>query len=283
VDWKEYEKEIYEHFAFAYPDATITHDATLMGNLSSVPRQIDVLVEEDISGTLCQTVIEGKYYTRRKIHVKDVETFIGLLNDVQIDRGILITTRGYSDAALRRAIRDDVEVELDILNFNELKRLQGTCAIPYAGKNGVLMPAPLGWVVDAVKVPGTLARLYRRGLTFEEAAKSLEFMYINLWDKDDSVDSIDKLLALQEQEIASRFPQARFDYGQKPLRKDATTCVRIAHVDLHPTPEYTGFVDFKEFIFFCVLFSPPLVKNRNLRKLEYVLRKVLPLSVREIK
>ena len=43
--------------------------------------------------------------------------------------------------------------------------------------------------------------------------------------------------------------------------------------------EYTGFVDFNGFIFMCVLFSPDSLAQKNLSKLRFVLRKVIPLNI----
>jgi len=56
--------------------------------------------------------------------------------------------------------------------------------------------------------------------------------------------------------------------------------VRRAAVPSYPSLEITGFVQFTNFIFFAVLFTPPEIERRNTRKLEYVLAKVLPMHIR---
>ena len=59
--------------------------------------------------------------------------------------------------------------------------------------------------------------------------------------------------------------------------------IRSAEVANYPTIEYTGFVEFNNFIFFAVLFSPPEISKRNLKKLREVIRNALPLSVKNDK
>jgi hypothetical protein len=69
----------------------------------------------------------------------------------------------------------------------------------------------------------------------------------------------------------------------QPVRRhdQAKTAIRILNTKRYPTPEYTGFVEFEKFIFFCVMFSPKELEEKNLRKLRYVLRKALPLTVKQ--
>jgi hypothetical protein len=50
MDWKQYEKEIFEHLKDQYPEAEITLDAKKVGLYSKVDRQIDILVEQYIAG-----------------------------------------------------------------------------------------------------------------------------------------------------------------------------------------------------------------------------------------
>ena len=56
--------------------------------------------------------------------------------------------------------------------------------------------------------------------------------------------------------------------------------IRLAEVPCYPTPEYTGFVEFDDFIFFAVLFTTPEMSKRNVRKLREILRTVMPVGVR---
>jgi Restriction endonuclease len=251
----------------------------LPGKLSGTQRQIDILVEEYLpSGRGC-TAVDAKQRTR-KVDVKEIESFIGLLHDTQMQRGILVSASGYTEAALTRAFRDDVDLDLDIFNLEEFREWQADGVITYSGRNAVLLPAPFGWVVDGQHSTGLLARLYRRGSTFEEATQKREFMYVNLWDRRPPVDALESLLMKQEEEIRTHSPDAVIVVRNVPMSAGYRGCIRRANIVGYPTAEITGFIEFPKFVFFAVLFTPFVVERRNVRKLEYMLQKVLPISVR---
>lgn len=280
MNWKEYEEEIVAYFRSDYPAATLTPNARLMGKFSKIERQIDLLIEEQASDFCFRVVVDAKQYSKR-IDVGDVEQFLGLLRDVNVDIGVMISPEGYTQAAIKRAHYDDSRLELDILNFKELKFFQGFGAIPYADDSGVLMPAPFGWIIDARKGPGFTASLYQRGITLEEAMSTNEWMYINFWRKDDTAGDLEALLEFQEQYIKGFSPDDEVTLIDAVRREDSKrTAIRVLKTARYSTPEYTGFVEFEKFIFFCVMFSPLELEEKNLRKLRYVMRRVFPLNVR---
>src|SRR4051812_28960690 len=98
MNWKDYEKEIHTYFKTAYPNADILHNTTVVGRYSKVARQIDVLIEDYVAGNRLRIVVDGKFFSE-KIDVKNVEMFIGMLNDCEVNKGLLITHEGYSQAA----------------------------------------------------------------------------------------------------------------------------------------------------------------------------------------
>lgn len=167
MTWKDYEKEIHNHFKVMFPNADISYDVNVYGRYSKVERQIDILIEDYIVGSRMRIVVDGKYFSK-KVDVKDVEMFIGMLNDCEANKGLLITQEGFSKAAINRAYFDPIDIELDILNFKDLHQFQGFMGIPYSGNFGVLLPAPFGWIIDATRRPNMLATLYQRGLTLEK-------------------------------------------------------------------------------------------------------------------
>ncbi len=282
MDWQQYEREIEKQFRETYPSARITSDARLIGKFSKVERQIDLLIEEQASDFSFRIVVDAKH-RGRKIDVTDVESFLGLVRDVEAHTGMMIALEGYTSAAINRAYNDDLDVILDVLNLDELKELQGLAAIPHAGENGVCIAAPLGWVIDATKRPNTVAWLYQRGLTFDEASKNKEFMYINFWDKKvGEVNTLDALLKYQEGYLLEGEPDAEVQLleGVRNQKFGAKTLIRRFKKKTYPTPEYTGFVDLEDFIFMCVLFSPEQLERKNLRKLRFVLREAFPMKVR---
>jgi len=104
-----------------------------------------------------------------------------------------------------------------------------------------------------------LAALYQRGLTFEEALRNQELMYINFWNKKDKeVKTLESLLEFQKVYMLRDSPEAeiRFLEGVQNQHVEAKTLIRRFKKKTYPTPEYTGFVEFEDFIFMCVLFSP---------------------------
>lgn len=278
--WKEYEKEIADYFRSEYPAATITANAKLMGRFSKTERQIDLLVEEQGSDFTFRIAVDAKHYST-PIDVKDVDQFCGMLRDIGVDVGVMISPEGYSQAAINRAHYGDSRLELDVLNFKDLKFFQGFGGIPYSGNCAVLMPAPFGWVLDIRQGGPWPACMYQRGVSLEEAMQAGEWMYVKFSKKDGAAPDLDALLRIQEAHVMAGLPDAQITFIDSVRRTDgAKTAIRVLNTPRYHTPEYTGFVEFKDFIFFCVLFSPVELEERNLRKLRYVVRKVLPLKMR---
>jgi hypothetical protein len=279
MNWLDYEDEIFKFFRATFPEAEIRRNVSVEGRYSKVLRQIDILIEDYVAGVRFRTAVDGKFFSSN-VDVKEVECFIGMLDDIEAHKGILITQVGYSQAAIKRAHYDQHDIDLDILNYEDLKDLQGEGAIPYSGNNGVLMPAPLGWVIDGKRRQGCVATLYQRGLTLEEAGKHKEWMYINFSQKTSETKTAEEVAELQDKGIREDFPDAKITYLPTIKRKDARTLLRRIDISTYPTPEYTGFVEFDDFVFFAVLFTPVELAKRNIRKLEYIMAKVLPLGVR---
>jgi len=280
LDWKEYEQEIVTHFRSEYSSARITANAKLPGMLSKTSRQIDLLIEEQICDMPVRIVVDGKH-RNKKLDVKDVEEFLGLVRDVRAHKGVLISKEGYTEAAVKRAHHGDDDVILDVLNFKDLKDFHGQLGIPYAGPHGAVVQPPLGWIIDGTQGRGALAFLYQRGLTYEEAMKTCEFMYVNFWGKKDPARDLESLFTYQEGYMREGLnPVSKIEFIGSVNRTDAHTALRIARFQNHPAmAEYTGFVEFDDFIFMCVLFAPNELAQKNLSKLRFVMRKVVPLKV----
>lgn len=280
MTWKDYEIEIHNYFKEMYPNADISHNVTVTGRYSKVERQIDILIEDYVAGSRIRIVIDGKFFSER-IDVKEVEMFIGMLNDCEANKGLLITQEGFSKAAINRAHFDPIDIELDILNFKDLHQFQGFGGIPYSGKHGVLLPAPFGWIIDATRRSNMLASLYQRGLTLELAGKSKEWMYVNIRSKDDEIKTLDDFLEYQKEYTLNAFPNAKIKMLPTVKREDAIIKLRLIDIEAYPTKEYTGFVEFDDFILFCVLFTPDELRKKNIRKMEYILQKVLPININQ--
>jgi hypothetical protein len=280
MNWKEYEREIFEQFQSRYPNASIKHNEKVLGRISKIKRQIDVLIEDQSLDASIRTIVDAKRRTS-PIDINDIETFISMMIDVGAHRGILVSPVGYTKGAITRAHNEvNQDIDLDIYSLEELQLLQGQEAIPYSGNYGVVLLAPFGWVIDAKKREGFVASLYQRGYDLNDAGNAKEWMYINFWTKETPEQSLEDLLKIQ----SDGWNDAKLSYLQGVNRTDAkTTLIRLAEVPHYTTPEYTGFVEFDEFIFFAVLFTPIENSKRNLRKLREVMRTVLPIQIKRDK
>lgn len=102
--WKVYERMIAQLFADQLSTGfSVTPNARIVGSLTGVARQIDVLIEarHDTDNSR-RAIVEAKRRSRA-IHVKDVESLLGMMDDVEARFGYLVCPAGHSDAALKRA------------------------------------------------------------------------------------------------------------------------------------------------------------------------------------
>lgn len=278
MTWKDYEIEISEYFKRQFPNADITHNVKIDGRYSKIQRQIDILIEDYVAGNRMRIIVDGKFFSEN-IDVKDVEMFIGMLNDCEANKGLLITQEGYSQAAINRAFFDPIDIELDILNFKELYAFQGFEGVIHRGKDGVAFPAPFGWIIDATQYEGVLATLYQRGLTLIESQTRKEWIYANIWTKGDAINSLNDFIKQQEQDTLKHDSNAKISYLNTIKRTDFPTKLRMIDTAGYPTIEYTGFVEFDNVIFFCVMFTPEELKKKNIRKLETIIQNALPVKL----
>lgn len=276
MNWKKYEKEILRYFQETYPETNITFDKTILGKYSKVDRQIDILIEGEVAGYEIKIVVDCKNFSKN-IDVKQVESFCSMVEDVDAHQGVLITQKGFSKAAINRAYYGNHKIELDIINFEDLKEFQSTTALPYSGHFAVIIPAPFGWVLDLKDKINSFASIHQRGLTLKEAQKKNEWMYMQYWKIDNTDFGIDNLIEIQNKNILGADPNSKFTYNSLVKRTDGLkTKIRIAEIKTYPALEVTGFIQFKEHILFIVLFTLKELLNKNLRKLQYLLKVATP-------
>ena len=88
--------------------ADIQHDVKVVGVRSGKKRQIDVAIRGRLGSKHVLIVAECRKYSRA-IDVPSIDGFVGFLDDVQADAGIMVTTVGYSRTALKRAFSEGIE------------------------------------------------------------------------------------------------------------------------------------------------------------------------------
>lgn len=143
---RDYEQEIYEMLrAKADADARVECDVKLPGQLSGADRQVDVYVEGLFAGGVlpgpATLSVDCKCWSST-VNVPDVERFIGLVEDVGTDFGLMITTVGFSKAAQTRAARAR-GVQIDVITFKQLEEWRPNvemCQVCEVGPGSDAMP-----------------------------------------------------------------------------------------------------------------------------------------------
>lgn len=119
MNWKDYEDKIFEKFDSEFGSThEIIKNTHIIGKFSKTPRQIDILLKSKIAHYSVLGVVECKYFSK-KVDVKIVDSFIGFLEDVGANFGVIITNEGYTHGAQNRAYVKGIRLE--IIKFAELE------------------------------------------------------------------------------------------------------------------------------------------------------------------
>ena len=132
-DARDYENGVGDVLAYLAGDtATVRRNLRLTGRRSGKQRQIDVLVQGRIFGMADATLIAECKRWAAPVDVKDVEAWLGMVEDVGADVGLMVTTHGLTDGARQRA-RQERGVRLELMSLEELKawRPPGTVGVSY--------------------------------------------------------------------------------------------------------------------------------------------------------
>tara|TARA_R110000744_G_scaffold36034_3_gene83226 strand:+ start:110235 stop:111089 length:855 start_codon:yes stop_codon:yes gene_type:complete len=279
--WRSFEQDIFGELKVRYKDAEVLHDVKLEGRLSDVKRQADIVLRRKKFGREIVTVFEAKFYSK-KVDVKDVDSFVGFLDDVGADQGVLYTNVGFSDAAKRRAEAASPRIEVDIYPLFEYAPFQAECAIPYHGDRGVVVLAPIGWVVDGRNYGRGQppCYLYRRGQTLEKATTSGVVAYLQFWKKDDTAKSIEELIDFQ----TTRLTQHYGGDCDAEIAYDLGACGQRISVRDTKLPngmrEVAGYSEFEDFICFSVLVDLGGYSFRPVTKMQELIGSILPVHMR---
>jgi len=126
-EWRHYERQIYERLKRGVAaDATVTFDKggrlKRVGKYSKTPRQVDVLVRGKFAGLPRELdlIVDCKHWSKL-VDVPEVDSFIGFLLDVHVGNGLLVTSKGFTPAAQRRAENQGTPVvTVDVVKFDRL-------------------------------------------------------------------------------------------------------------------------------------------------------------------
>jgi Restriction endonuclease len=101
-DWKKFEELAAAIQRELAADAIVTENAKLVGK-SGTSRQVDILIEEQAGQFKLRIAIDCKDYKER-VDVKEVEAFIGLIEDIGAHKGAMIAANGFTETAKSRAL-----------------------------------------------------------------------------------------------------------------------------------------------------------------------------------
>jgi hypothetical protein len=127
-DWRIYERVVASFQVEAVGiDTSVLANASLIGSISGVRRQIDILIVARWDDGTERRIIYDAKLRSRKIDVKDVEAFEGLMRDVRASRGVLVCSNGYTKAALTRA---QEIIDIRIVSADEAAELDHSAIDP---------------------------------------------------------------------------------------------------------------------------------------------------------
>ena len=134
--FREYENGVADVLASVVGEVgTVQRNVKLPSRSGGRRRQIDVLVEGNIFGLTNASLIVDCKRWKQAIDIADVERFIGLVEDVGADMGMLVSAAGASDGAMNRAADDLVACALK-LSINRRAELLATCRNRLQGGRG---------------------------------------------------------------------------------------------------------------------------------------------------
>jgi hypothetical protein len=103
-EWQRYERLVARLIADQVEtDLCVTANARIVGRITGISRQIDVLIEDRHDSDNTRRMIVDAKRRNRRIDVKDVEQFCGMMQDVGATHGYLVSPAGYTKAAEKRA------------------------------------------------------------------------------------------------------------------------------------------------------------------------------------
>jgi hypothetical protein len=101
--WKRFEKLIHSiHTQFAPEGAVVTLDDAIVGYHSKASRQIDISIRVRVAQYPVLIVVECKDHAR-PIDVGELGAFANLRDDVRANKGVMISTSGFTPAAVEMA------------------------------------------------------------------------------------------------------------------------------------------------------------------------------------
>ena len=274
VEWLKYEKLVYQECLRIFDNAHVCHNVKIKGKYSLRKRQIDILISQcNIDGSIFTIAIDTKHY-KNKIDVKCVEAFIGMLRDIDVNIGIIISDVGFTKGAINRAINSPDNIQVDIMSMLEFSQFQGPGGIVYSNNMGAIIKSPFGWILDAEQFGFAPAVLYRRGINFQDALYDLNFMYINSLHHDDKFTTMEDVCQFHNVDI-NKF----YNDPEIKTSEDDGVLIREFYNPIRDCFDITAYKDCDNFTVYITLLTKKDFKSINIQKLKYVTNSLIFLDV----
>ena len=280
--WKEYEQKVSEYFTNKFPGAKLERNIKLFGNKSRTEREIDILLENTLFGCSMQLVIECKSWNK-KLDVADIGTFIDKLNDIGIPKGIMISKAGYTEAAYTRA-KSEVNVQLQVLNFDNLDAYIGFWGNAYRGNLGAIISAPNGWVINNNVPPSKLIDflcfMHPMSFSLEESQIKKQFMYFQIFPNI-GTSKLEDAFRHQVEEVLEKDSKAKIKYWKENSPKGELLYRQIDY-EQHNYTEITGGAQCDDFFAYCVYALPNDYNSDDMARLKHVMNELHLLKIKDV-
>ncbi|MDB5580296.1 MAG: hypothetical protein JWR80_5472 [Bradyrhizobium sp.] len=195
-----------------------------------------------------------------------VDAFVGKLRDVGLASGVIVTAKGFTAAAERRARADDLGVQLAIIAPDRQSDHQHRGA-PFIWRNaaGVSLGLIDNWLCD-VEGSGELGQalmiMYPLGHSRASAMNAAPVIYANFLSRTDPATTLDVLAAPHQAALAADHPAYHFDHEHRILAdRDGIARPALLRRASGPPPiygeEHALYVDYGDVVLLIVLCAPP--------------------------
>ena len=126
-DWSKFEKTVSKIQEALSPEAKVQHNEKIIGK-SGRKRQIDVTLRQKIGHHEILIAVECKDLSR-KVDIKGIEEAEGLFDDVQAHKKVIVSAKGFTNSAIRRAESFDISL-YRLIDTNRNDRILDAIRIP---------------------------------------------------------------------------------------------------------------------------------------------------------
>jgi len=271
---KDYENSIAEYFRLFFSDSEITQNVKRLGIHSKRLRDIDILIKISTSIGAVELCVECKDL-KRPLNVKDIEATLGLMEDIKVQKGLIISRSGFSAAAINRIENSNRAVDLHLIDFSIMASHESFIGIPFKGGVGSLLIAPFGWYLEPCPVWIPKLAVLK---PFDQ--KHDDFIYVNTWNHDEitskeELNNIRKTALLES--VDKKYIFTEWEEEGLLFRQNKAFSTQNAY--LENTYEVTAYKDMPNYILELVLISYDCNTNRNISSLKQLIKTAIPIQI----